>query len=102
MREDRGHCRPLIDLVSEGGEPLYHEIRARNLWEVADLRQEPKAVVDRSDDLWNVMGDVLPVFGRHSRERFQDSGDLGIVDPPTMQQTPDGPEPVMLRVGQRT
>ena len=84
MRKDGGHRLPLVDIVPEGGEPIYHEVSARDLREVTDLHQQPKALVDRTDDCRNVVGNVLPFFGWDPRERFQDSGNLGVVDPPAM------------------
>ena len=71
MRKDRGNRLPLFDRVPESGEPFAHEVRARDLWKVADLHQQPNALVDRSDDRRNVMGNVLPFFGWDPRERFQ-------------------------------
>ena len=84
MRKDCGHSLPLVDLVPEGGEPSYHEVRARDLREVADLDQQPKALVDRFHDRRNVMGNVLSFFRGDPRQRFQGSGDLGIVHPPAV------------------
>ena len=37
MRQDRGYSFPVVNRVPEGGEASDHEVRTRNLREVADL-----------------------------------------------------------------